>query len=71
VEDVEAEARRRLRAIGIDEWRMREFVSGLPMPADIRHFEQQIELAAQALSRLSPIPADYAADIYWPTYWRG
>lgn len=70
VEDIEAEARRRLRAIGIDEWRMREFVTGRPMPADICHLELQINFAAQALSRLSPIPADYAADVYWPTHWR-
>lgn len=70
VEDVEAEAARRLQAIGIDEWRMREFVTGRPVPAEIRHLELQINFAAQALSRLSPIPADYAADLYWPTYWR-
>lgn len=69
VEDVEAEATRRLRAIRLDEWRVREFVTGRPVPADIKHLELQISFAAQAISRLSPIPSDYAADVYWPTHW--
>jgi hypothetical protein len=69
VEDVEAEARRRLRAAHIDEWRAREFITGKPAPADIKHLELQITFAALAISRLSPIPADYASDVYWPTHW--
>lgn len=71
VEDVEAEASRRLRAGRVNEWRMREFISGTPMPADIRYLEVQIDFAARALCKLSPIPADFADDLYWPTYWRG
>ena len=67
VEDVEAEARRRLRRCHIDEWRTREFITGRPMPHDIRHFVLQVEFAARAISRLSPIPGDYNSDIYWPT----
>ena len=66
VEQVHAEARRRFRALKLDEWRVREFVTGTPMPANIRHQSLQIEFAAQAISRLSPIPADFADDIYWP-----
>ena len=69
VQDVEAEASRRLRVARIDEWRVREFVTGRPAPAEIRHFELQVAFAAQAISRLSPIPPDFAADVYWPTYW--
>lgn len=69
VEDIEAEARRRLKAIKLDEWRTREFVSGYPMPADIKHLALQIEFAAQALARLSPIPADFDSDVYWPQVW--
>lgn len=69
VEDVEAEARRRLRAIRVDEWRTREFITGNPMPDDIRHFALQVEFAAQAISRLSPIPEDFDSDIYWPRLW--
>lgn len=65
-EDVEAEARRRLRAARIDEWRTREFVTGRPMPDDIRHFALQVEFAATAISRLSSIPSDFDSDIYWP-----
>jgi hypothetical protein len=66
VEDVEAEARRRLRACRIDQWRTREFISGLPMPDGIRHYALQIEFAANAISRLSPIPEDFDSDVYWP-----
>lgn len=66
VEDVEAEARRRLRTCRIDEWRTREFITGRPMPDDIRHFALQVEFASQAISRLSPIPDDFDSDVYWP-----
>lgn len=66
VEEVHAEARRRLRALKLDEWRVREFVTGTPMPDTVRHRSLQIEFAAQAIARLSPIPADFADDIYWP-----
>lgn len=66
VEDVEAEARRRLRSCRIDEWRTREFITGRPMPDDIRHFALQVEFAATAISRLSPIPHDFDNDVYWP-----
>jgi hypothetical protein len=66
VEDVEAEARRRLRTCRIDEWRTREFITGRPMPDDIRHFAMQVEYAAKAISRLSQIPHDFDDDIYWP-----
>lgn len=69
VEDVQAEARRRLRAIKLEEWRVREFVTGRPMPDNVRHLALQIEFAAQAIGRLSPIPADFAKDVYWPRVW--
>lgn len=69
IEDVQAEARRRLRALRLEEWRVREFVTGTPVPDNIRHLALQIEYAAQAIGRLSPIPADYADDVYWPRVW--
>lgn len=69
VEDVEREARRRLKAIKVEEWRVREFVTGTPMPDSVRHLAMQIEYAAQAIGRLSPIPSDYADDVYWPRVW--
>jgi hypothetical protein len=69
IEDVEAEARRRLRSCHIEQWRTREFISGRPMPHEIRHFVLQVELAAIAISRLSPIPDDYDSDVYWPQFW--
>ncbi len=66
VEDVEAEARRRLRSCRIDEWRTREFITGSPMPDVVRHFAMQVEFAATAICRLSPIPDDFDNDVYWP-----
>lgn len=69
VEDVEAEARRRLRAAKLDEWRTREFITGRPMPDEIRHFALQVEFAARAIGRLSPIPLDFDSDVYWPRLW--
>jgi hypothetical protein len=68
-EDVEAEAARRLRDGKVNEWRVREFVTGHPMPPDIKYLELQINFAARALSKMSPIPADFADDLYWPTCW--
>ena len=69
VEDVEAEARRRLKAIRLEQWRTREFLTGTPMPDDIRMLALQIDYAAKAISRLSPIPADFDSDVYWPHHW--
>lgn len=69
VEDVEAEARRRLKSIKLDEWRTREFITGRPMPDDVRHLALQIDFAAKAIARLSPIPQDFDNDVYWPRQW--
>ena len=66
VADVEAEANRRLRSVKLNEWRTREFITGQPMPAHIRHFALQVGFAAEAISRLSPIPEDFDSDVYWP-----
>ena len=66
VEDVEAEARRRLRSVKLNEWRTREFITGRPMPDEIRHFALQVEFAAMAISRLLPIPDYFDSDFYWP-----
>lgn len=69
IEDVEAEAHRRLRAIRLNDWRTREFLTGQPMPEDVRHYALQVEYAAKAISRLSTIPQDFDSDIYWPRLW--
>ncbi len=69
VEDVEAEAQRRLKAVRLDEWRTREFITGRPMPDDVRHYAMQVEFAARAISRLMPIPSDFNSDVYWPRVW--
>lgn len=67
--EIEAEARRRKNLLRIDEWRMREYVTGNPIPVRIDQVCHQIDLAAQALARMSVIPADYADDVYWPRIW--
>lgn len=63
---VASEARRRKASAGLDEYQLREYVTGLPIPADLRNLCLQIDYAAQAISRLSPIPVDFTDDIYWP-----
>ena len=69
-EDVEAEAARRMREGKVNEWRVREFVTGHPMPPDVKYLELQIDFALRAICKLSPIPADFADDLYWPICWR-
>jgi hypothetical protein len=69
VEDVEAEANRRLKLAQLPQWRTREFVTGTPMPTAVRHYALQVEFAAKAIARLSPIPDDFDSDVYWPKLW--
>jgi hypothetical protein len=69
-EDVEAEARRRMREGRVSEWRTREFITGVPMPSDVKYLELQIDFAARAICKLSPIPVDFADDLYWPMCWQ-
>lgn len=64
--DIEAEARRRKGALRLDEWRMREYVTGSPVPERVHQLCRQIDLAAEAIARISPIPCDFRDDIYWP-----
>ena len=68
-EDVQREANRRRRLLRLDEHRVQEFVTGHPMPHAIVETARHIEYAAQALCRLTPIPADYDNDVYWPGMW--
>lgn len=65
-EDVREEAARRIRVLGFEAWQTREFMSGRPMPSHIKSLKLQIEFACNAIARLSPIPADFADDAYWP-----
>lgn len=67
--EVEIEARRRKTLLRLDEWQMREYVSGSPVPDRIRQQCVQIDLAAAALSLMSPIPDDFRDDLYWPRCW--
>lgn len=65
-EDVRREAARRLGESGYHLSRIREFATGSPMPAALKYLSLQIDFAAEALSRLNPIPEDFRSDSYWP-----
>lgn len=65
-DDVLREAARRLSASGYHLSRIREFATGVPMLASLKHLSLQIDFAAETLSRLDPIPEDFRADGYWP-----
>ncbi|WP_152046976.1 hypothetical protein [Aureimonas psammosilenae] len=63
---LDAEAARRLRRSGYEEWAAREKATGVPMPASMRYLKMQIEFAAERLKLLDPLPEDFRADIFWP-----
>lgn len=65
-DDVHLEAARRIKAIGYEDWRVREFMTGRPMPSSVRFLQMQIAFARDALARLKPIPQDFRSDRYWP-----
>lgn len=67
--EVEREARRRKTLAGLDEWQLQEFVTGSAMPERVPELCRQIDYAAAALSRMAPIPSDFADDLYWPRVW--
>lgn len=67
--EVEHEARRRKGLLKLDEWQLQEYVTDRPVPDHIVQMCRQIDLAAAALARLSPIPGDFADDVYWPHIW--
>lgn len=66
LQDVLREAERRIGATGYQKWRNRETATGLPVPRDVQYVVMQIRYVAEAISRLSRIPADFRSDIYWP-----
>jgi hypothetical protein len=68
-EAVEQEARRRKALLHLDEWQLRQYVTDRPVPEHIVQLCRQIDLAAAALARLSPIPGDFSNDLYWPRMW--
>ena len=68
-EAVEQEARRRKALLNLDEWQLRQYVTDRPVPEHIVQLCRQIDLAAAALARLSPIPGDFSNDLYWPRMW--
>jgi hypothetical protein len=66
-EDVKAEAARRVRQSGYEDWSIRQFVTGTAMPVALRYLQMQISFVAEALSRLERIPDDFRSDTYWPS----
>jgi hypothetical protein len=65
--DVRAEAARRLKAVGYEEWRVREFLTGASMPAALKYLRMQIDFVAETISHLDRIPEDFRSDTYWPS----
>ncbi|MCJ9669806.1 MULTISPECIES: hypothetical protein [unclassified Neorhizobium] len=65
-DDVLREAERRIRSTGYETWRNRETMTGIPVPREIRYLAMQISFVAEAIGRLSDIPADFRSDFYWP-----
>jgi hypothetical protein len=66
-DDVKAEAERRVRESGYEDWRVKEFVTGAVMPAALRYLQMQINFVAEAILRLERIPEDFRSDTYWPS----
>jgi hypothetical protein len=66
VQDVRREAARRIKAAGYDQAAVQAFMSGRAVPDWLKYFKLQVEFAGDALARLSPIPADFRSDRYWP-----
>ena len=65
-DDVRREAARRLKMAGYDEGQTRSFVTGRPLPDGLRYLKLQMDFAAAALLKMSPIPADFRDRKYWP-----
>jgi hypothetical protein len=63
---VAAEGRRRLREVGYERLAVKERVTGMQIPDAVRHYRLQVDYVVSVLSKLSPIPEDFASDIYWP-----
>ncbi len=66
LEDITREAERRIAATGMDKWRNREALTGMPVPRETRYLAMQIGYVAEVLGRLAVIPEDFRSDIYWP-----
>ncbi|THK37127.1 hypothetical protein EHS39_14950 [Ensifer sp. MPMI2T] len=64
---IRAEAERRIRATGYEQWRVRSLATGSPIPRSIQYLKMQIEFVAVKLEQLNPVPGDFTDDKYWPT----
>ncbi|MDK1386786.1 hypothetical protein QN224_15355 [Sinorhizobium sp. 8-89] len=63
---IRAEAERRIKATGYEQWRVRSLATGAPIPRPIQYLKMQIEFVAEKLEALNPIPGDFTDDKYWP-----
>jgi hypothetical protein len=63
---VKQEAARRLRDAGYAQSHIRFLATGSAIPIPLRNFKMQVDFVADTLSRLDPVPRDFASDIYWP-----
>jgi hypothetical protein len=67
ISNVAYEGRRRLNEIGYEKLAVREQLTGMIMPENVKRFRLQVDYVVSVLSRLDPIPSDFNSDIYWPT----
>lgn len=65
VEQIKAEAARRLRSTDWMVTRAADPSDGRPMPEAVVEMRQRIKRAGESLEGLSKIPADYRDDKYW------
>lgn len=63
---IRAEAERRIKATGYEQWRVRSLATGSPIPSSIQYLKMQIEFVASKLEELNPMPGDFTDDKYWP-----
>jgi hypothetical protein len=66
-DDVRREAQHRLHASGYIKYKARALATGADIPFAIHHFAEELNLVAERLSALRPIPDDFQSDSHWPT----
>lgn len=65
---VSQEATRRLSQAGYMQAHIRCMATGQPLPKPLHYFKMQVDFVARTLGALDPVPADFAADKYWPAF---
>lgn len=66
IDDIKAEAARRIYASGLSWMVEREVSGGLPIPQAVKDYAAAVRAASGAMEAMSPIPDDYTDNRYWP-----